>query len=153
MNTLVQPDKSSPKAEQGQSLVEFALVAVLLLIIVAGIVDLGRLFYTWIALREAAQEGAVFGAICPDGFLIDRHVRNSSYFPVDLSDTSQVEVSSSIVEPGEDSDGLGTVAYVQVTYKNFRFGMPFLSAILGTDTIEISATANDLVLQKSCPDS
>ena len=51
--------------EKGQSLVEFALVLVFLLSLLAGIFDLGRAFFAYIIIRDAAQEGAVFGSIAP----------------------------------------------------------------------------------------
>jgi hypothetical protein len=50
----------------GQSLVEFALSLPLLLIILSGLLDLGRIYYTYIALEEAAAEAAIYLAISPD---------------------------------------------------------------------------------------
>ena len=44
--------------QRGQSLVERALVLPLLLLLLAGIVDLGRAFYSHIAITNAAREGA-----------------------------------------------------------------------------------------------
>jgi Flp pilus assembly protein TadG len=49
------------RVENGQSMVEFAFGMVILMIILVGIVDLGRAFFTFMALRDAAQEGAVYG--------------------------------------------------------------------------------------------
>ena len=46
----------------GQSLTEFALALPLLLIILLGVVDLGRLYYTYVALVNAARESARYGA-------------------------------------------------------------------------------------------
>jgi len=42
--------------EKGQSLVEFAFGLVILMILISGIVDLGRAFFTYMALNDAAQE-------------------------------------------------------------------------------------------------
>lgn len=44
--------------DRGAAAVELALVLPLLLLVVAGIVDYGRAFYTQIALTNAAREGA-----------------------------------------------------------------------------------------------
>ena len=54
---------------RGQSLTEFALVAPILLLIFAGAADLGRAFYAYVAVENAAKEGALFGSrvpICDD---------------------------------------------------------------------------------------
>ncbi len=55
---------SKPK-EHGQSLVELALTITILMVLLAGTIDLGRAFFTWLAMRDAAQEGASFGSINP----------------------------------------------------------------------------------------
>lgn len=46
---------------RGQSLVEFALVLPLLVLIVFGVLDLGRAFYALITITNAAREGARYG--------------------------------------------------------------------------------------------
>ncbi len=51
--------------ERGQSLVEMTLVVGLLLLLVAGTVDLGRAFHTYIVLTNAAREGARWGSHYP----------------------------------------------------------------------------------------
>ena len=50
------------RAEKGAATVEFAMFAMFLILLVCGIVDLGRGLYTAIALDEAVQEGAIFAA-------------------------------------------------------------------------------------------
>lgn len=52
--------------QKGQSLVEVALALPLLLLILLGILDLGRAYFTFIALSDAAAEGASYAAIHPD---------------------------------------------------------------------------------------
>jgi Flp pilus assembly protein TadG len=47
--------------QRGQSLVEFALSSVLLLLLVGGLVDIGRAIYISEALSNAAREGARHG--------------------------------------------------------------------------------------------
>ena len=56
---------SAPRRERGrgQSLVEFSLVFPLLLLLVFGLIDLGRLVYASNALSEAAREGARYGSV------------------------------------------------------------------------------------------
>src|SRR5450759_5994863 len=49
-------------SQRGQSMVEFALSSVLLLLLVGGLVDVGRAIYISEALSNAAREGARHGA-------------------------------------------------------------------------------------------
>jgi uncharacterized repeat protein (TIGR01451 family) len=54
---------------RGQSLAEFALITPLLLVLFAAAGDLGRAFYGYVAIENAAKEGAFFGSrqpICDD---------------------------------------------------------------------------------------
>jgi hypothetical protein len=50
---------------RGQSLAEFALVLPIMLILLAAAIDLGRLFYAYVAVENAAKEGAFFGSRNP----------------------------------------------------------------------------------------
>lgn len=50
--------KPAAHRERGASLVEFALVLPLFLLLVGGMVDFGRAFYTQVTLTNAAREGA-----------------------------------------------------------------------------------------------
>lgn len=51
--------------EHGQSLVEMTVGMVILLIIVMGILDLGRVYFTYLTLQDAAGEAALFLAVDP----------------------------------------------------------------------------------------
>ncbi|MCX8067459.1 MAG: pilus assembly protein [Anaerolineae bacterium] len=58
--------------ERGQGLVEFALIASLLLLFLLGILDFGRAFLVYTSLFNAAREGARWGAVhpwSPDGVI------------------------------------------------------------------------------------
>ncbi len=56
---------TSNRSSRGQSLVEFALTLPILLLILVGVLDLGRLYFTYISLTNAAREGARYGAKYP----------------------------------------------------------------------------------------
>jgi Flp pilus assembly protein TadG len=53
------------KSERGQSLVELAISLVIILFLLAGAVEFGIALFQFIQLRDAAQEGALYGSICP----------------------------------------------------------------------------------------
>ena len=49
--------------QSGQELVEFAVILPILLLILFGVADLGRLFHATVAITNAAREGARFGGL------------------------------------------------------------------------------------------
>lgn len=51
---------------RGQSLVELAVILPVLLLLVAGTIDLGRAFFARVAIENAAKEGAIYGAMHPE---------------------------------------------------------------------------------------
>ena len=55
--------RSRARGERGQSLVEFALIAPLFLVLVFAIVDFGMGFHAWITVTNSAREGARFAAV------------------------------------------------------------------------------------------
>ena len=56
----------SRQARRGQSVVEFALVVPILLVMVVAIADFGRLYTSAVAVESAAREAADFGALRSD---------------------------------------------------------------------------------------
>jgi hypothetical protein len=61
------PEKSVPlgRHERSSNLVETALVMPVLLLLLAGVADVGRAFSDYIILTSAAREGARYGAFFP----------------------------------------------------------------------------------------
>ena len=53
--------RSHRKKERGQALMEFALLAPLLVILIFGFVDTARLYNAWVTVQGAAREGARYG--------------------------------------------------------------------------------------------
>lgn len=54
------------KSNRGQSLVELALVLPILITILFGILEFGRIFHSYLVITHAAREGARFGIISKD---------------------------------------------------------------------------------------
>ncbi len=141
------------RTENGQSIVEFAVSAMIILMLLVGIADFGRALFTYIALRDAAQEGAVYGSICPNNMAaIESHARNASNYPINLSDTTAVSVaceyedgSSSTCGSYVPSPGVGIK--VTVSYPHFQITTPLLGAIIGSQTLSLSADVTDTILR------
>lgn len=53
----------SSHAEHGQSVVEFAIIAMVLIMATAGLLDVGRMFFQYNALAAAARYGARWGGV------------------------------------------------------------------------------------------
>jgi Flp pilus assembly protein TadG len=143
------------KHERGQSLVELALSLVVLLFLLSGVVEFGIAFFQFIQLRDAAQEGALYGSINPaDTNGIVARVRNASGEPIDLTNTSLVVVTITITDAGTPShtcpgDGL----QVDVDFDHQIF-MPFLPALINTNTIHLTGSVTDTILNSTdtaCP--
>jgi len=144
------------KSERGQSLVELAISIVLLLLLLSGAVELGMAFFQFIQLRDAAQEGALYGSINANvEGPIEARARGASSSPIDLNDTSLVAVDI-IVKDGTtnnpkslanacEGDGLT----VKLQYDHVIF-MPFMTAVLGPK-IPLSAEVTDTILSPVCP--
>lgn len=167
--------KNSTK-EHGQSLVEIAISITFLTMLVAGVVDLGRAFFTYIALRDAAQEGAAFASVariyreepmqCAE--VISRAQSTSNTQIVDLTQAT-VEIfyydffdinltnpynCTSLSPDTSIMDNrhacFGSTVVVQVSYPNFPLVTPFMGSILGRQTIAIRASIEDTVLTPEC---
>ena len=135
------------KSERGQSLVELAISIVILVYLLAGAVEFGLAFFQYVQLRDAAQEGALFGSMNPSSTAaIEARVRNASTSPVNLLDTSTVTVTQTII--GSACEGNG----IQVTVSfNHQIFMPFIPQFLGRNDIPLNATVTDTILSPLCP--
>jgi Flp pilus assembly protein TadG len=126
--------------ERGQSMVELAISITFLMVLLAGTIDLGHAFFVWQEMRDAAQEGASYGSICPNkgGAVITRtraNLVNSSAYTVDFD-----APSTAVGQP------------ITITIEtDLPINMPFLGTILGSNSIHITATINDSILNSTCP--
>jgi Flp pilus assembly protein TadG len=85
---------------RGQSLVEFAVVLSLLILILLGVFDLGRVFYSYVVITNAAREGAYYGAMHPDDPAgIVARVKSEAQPFLDLMD-ADITISAASTDPG-----------------------------------------------------
>jgi Flp pilus assembly protein TadG len=146
-------DGAAPRRrERGQSLVEIALSMVFLIWLIAAIIDLGSALFTWIALRDAAQEGAIYGSLNPtDGAGIRLRVVTASNRPLDLAQAytdGTLAISTAISnDNGLACTGTGDGITVALVYQ-YTPVIPMVSAIWST--IPIHATVTDTVLLPDC---
>jgi Flp pilus assembly protein TadG len=145
MNEMIDINQNKPCRERGQSFVELAMSLVILLLLVGGVVDLGRAFFTLMALRDAVQEGALYGSINPALTQeIKNHVLDSSDMIPDLISNDDITVT--VIGTACTGNGIR----VSATYSDFPITMPFMGTVLGSQTIPISATVTDTILSPAC---
>jgi hypothetical protein len=149
------------KNERGQSLVEVAVSLPVILLLLVGTIDFGLAIFSYLILRDAAQEGALYGSFNPaNDAEIERRARgispheagSSFYYPVDLSNESLVNVAikSSGGKCQGTTGGKSNSLEVSVTY-HYQMLTPFLLQILDSDSIPITASATNIILQPPCP--
>jgi Flp pilus assembly protein TadG len=146
------------KLEHGQSLVELAISLTFILLLLSGAITFGMAYFSYLSLNDAAQEGALYGSLKPYDLIgICNAVRNTSTTPVDLSQLTCYPTMSSqvvITKNGKDCEDPNTSpansVTVTVTY-NYHIFMPFMSAVIGSNTIPLQGTATDTILTPQCP--
>lgn len=135
------------KNESGQSLVELAISLLILLYLLSGAVEFGIAFFQYVQLRDAAQEGALYGSMNPDRLdEIEDRVRAASSSPIDLQDPSVI-VDINYENPAKPCEGYGIEVVVSYPHQVF---MPFMSRIIGP-TVDLDATVTDTILSPVCP--
>lgn len=149
-----------PSQEKGQSLVELAISLPVILLILLGTFDFGMALFSYSILRDAAQEGALYASFNPGNKTqIENRARNilprqeGEVFssPVDLRNTDTVSVE--ISTKGRACQGVtkGVANYVEVRVSfEYPIVMPFTGDIVGSDTIKLTGSASNVILQPPC---
>jgi Flp pilus assembly protein TadG len=153
------PARFRDRLAMGQSLVEFALVLPILLLIVLGAIDLGRVYLMTINMENAAKEGAFFGArnptcdtdavaSCADPQNVEARVTR------ELDTVASDGVTAACYAAGTtDFSGAGKALascldgdlYRVTVNATFRLVTPVMGDIVG-DSLALSSTATSVVL-------
>jgi len=135
--------------ERGQSLVELAMSLTIIMLLLAGAVDFSIAYFSFAAMQDAAQEGALYGSINPDDEAgIITRVRSASTNPVDLANVDAVDVVVTL--SGDACEG--NEVTVNVVY-DYPISMPFIGTIIGNQQITLNASVTDTILQPACSSS
>jgi hypothetical protein len=135
--------------EKGQALVELALVVTVVFIILAGVVDLGSMLFQQLAMRDAAEEGAAYASVFPAACnQTVARVRESLHNP----DPDQVGVI--ITVNGAACGAAAAMDYcppnevvVTISQPEFPITMPFMSVILGRQSINLTANVSSTIIR------
>jgi Flp pilus assembly protein TadG len=117
--------------QKGQSLVEVAITLPVIILIMAGVLDLGRAYFTYVALSDAAAEGAAYAAINPGDTtqIVERAVESSNGLLV--LDQDQITIQN-------NSLTAGSPITVTVTY-DYALLTPILDSIVPEGRILLRA--------------
>ncbi|MGM7703361.1 TadE/TadG family type IV pilus assembly protein [Pseudalkalibacillus sp. Hm43] len=110
------------KKENGQSIVEMALVLPVLLIILIGIFDFGRIMYTYMHLQLATQESVRLGGLGRDDAAIAQFARDY----VHVGDSSNLQVN---ISPNDTMRESGDYMTVTLEYP-VEYVTPLISKVL-----------------------
>jgi len=144
--------------DEGQSLLELALVLLLLLILLAGIVDLGRMMYEYLTMRDAAQEGASYGVVFPNdcAHIIDRVKHNlpdDNYMVsvevdgLDCFESYAHDYAPGMTAPDHGCSGKTVTVIIDHTT---AITMPFISTYIGRNSIPMHVEIQDQIIRPVC---
>ena len=139
----------SRRGARGQAIAELALVVPVILLLLLGALDLGRVFYAQITVTNAAKEGVLIasrgGTYVANGACSDANTvtcaalteAKGGFVEVDQTNVIQ-SPSTSIVCPSDASVGSTVAVTVNAP---FRLITPFIGAVLGGQDLTLGATA------------
>jgi hypothetical protein len=138
--------------EKGQALMELAVSITVLFIILAGVVDLGRMLFHYIAMRDAAQEAAAYGSIFPTHC---DQIRERAWVAMDSSPFVTV---TTLIDGAACSDVVNDkerACYgkeIRITLRDpaFPITMPFIGTFIGGQSINLEAHITATVLRPPC---
>ncbi|MDP4162007.1 MAG: TadE/TadG family type IV pilus assembly protein [Bacillota bacterium] len=108
--------------QRGQSMVETALLLPVLLLLLAGIIDFGRLMYSYATLHMAAQETVRLGALGKN----DSEINSFAHQYVQLESASSMKVD---ISPPDTARHPGDYVTVKLHYP-FKLYTPLISALM-----------------------
>ncbi len=124
------------RGEDGQAMLEFALVLPIFLLILCGILDFGWLYYNQLALNNICREGARYAVVSTaenhDTSGILRHIEN---FIEDTYPIEGIVVTVDYTKPLDPLSGDVVVA----AEKEFRYLTPIISTVTGKPTRTLTA--------------
>lgn len=110
------------KNKQGQALVELALVLPILILLIMGTIEFGRIFHSYLLITNAAREGARAGIVGSDDAAIRTTVK-------DVSASLALTDNQINIEPVQGSRVRGVPLTIQVNY-SITLITPVLDAVM-----------------------
>jgi Flp pilus assembly protein TadG len=159
--SVIKRKRKLTRSERGQSLVELAITLPILILLLLGTLDFGMAIFSYSMLRDSAQEGAFYGSFNPSNSAeIENRARNISpraedvvfSSPVQLRDKDLVKVNVKVLGNSCQGaeNGVANSIQVNVSYR-YPLLMPLIGRLIGSNTIPLTGTATNVILQPQCP--
>lgn len=138
--------------EKGQSLVEMAIGFVLLLIILSGILDLGRIYFIYVAMEDSVGEAALYlsinpgcrsasdGVTCADPNNAEFRAREAASGNIDWT-TATITINRPPVY------GVGDPVQVRIDY-TFTLLTPFVPRFSGVNPLTLTTEASQIIIRE-----
>jgi hypothetical protein len=149
------PHRRKRRSEAGQSLVEFAASLVVLMLVLSGVLDIGRAFFTFVAIENGAGEGAIFAAYHPTWVTEedvppgepDPQFQNITYRASHESPAGVVDWARALVqvEYAAEMPQVGQPVTVTISY-SYTIMTPFLHLALEDGILPLRANAAQTIL-------
>jgi Flp pilus assembly protein TadG len=125
---------------RGQSLIELAFILPILLLLAVGLVDMGRAFYTSIAIQGAAEAGSLVAAeynqSAADVRAKIKASTNPDIFPFVSIQDSEITLTMDTSSTGKDTE------YTVVVTRNFQLLTPFVGNVLGGQALTLRSVVS-----------
>ena len=140
------------KRQRGQSLVELAISLTVILLLLTGAVEMGLALFQYVTMRDAAQEGALYGSLEPDDVAgMEERARAAANDVIRL-DVAEIDVTYSnpalIAQCEGLTSGVPHSVTVTITFEH-PVTMPLIGAWIG-NSIDLTASVTDTILQPPC---
>jgi len=150
-------DKTSlifKKSESGQGLVELAFSLIIILILLAGIVDISRTITVKMQLQDAAEEGVVYAMAFPKSCTQIQYRVLQNLSKVKSATLSSIVITYTTISTGVSvpcasatGDLKGQLIKVAIS-NNVPVSMPFLGTVVGSSRT-ISVDAKGVVIKSN----
>jgi len=117
----------SLKNEKGQSLVEFAILLPVLLLLIMGILEFGLMLNSYLTINNSAREGARLGVVVGSNLGSDTEI--SDLIKKISPNLNREDLTINIMPSLAGRKSGGTIS-VEVKY-NYKLTIPIISNILG----------------------
>ncbi|MBK8027063.1 MAG: pilus assembly protein [Chloroflexi bacterium] len=138
--------------ERGQSIVEVSIGFVVILLILSGLLDLGRAYFLHIALEDAVGEAALYLSINPScRTALDgpdcADPNNAEYRAMNAGGGNLNWVDATVTIERPAVFGVGDPVEVTISAP-FRLIMPFMPQIAGLNPITLTSHATQVIISE-----
>jgi len=144
--------KLMDKPKRGQSLVELAISLMVILMLLMGAIDFGIALFAYVSMRDAAQEGAIYGSVKPtdEVGIKNRVIAAASDIIVINPDNITVSYSNDAKKCEGSTGSAPHTLTVLVTYAH-PVSTPLVGAMIGSQTITLRTQVTNTILSPVCP--